>query len=755
MTMDNREARRAGQYERFELPNPLHGFASYNTLFTLSGLTETEIRNPEQYILNPVHDVIARSAGIGAESTNRISDALAFAENRATALADQGVTGRRADQIIQRLEYDTKDDLYEQSVSILRRNHDVFIEDINMLGTIGPNNDRNLANFTKMEFKIHEPYSITLIEKIRAATFINGFLDYQAAPLLLTIDFKGFDENGRPFQPKENLQRKVPILIVRVEFDVNEGGAVYDVTAVPYGDQAHDDMFKVARANVPINENSWTGWKDKVEEALNVTMMQNEIEEKVRELPDTYRFEIEDGLLGSAEQALTDQSNKNEQDVSDIIRDQAKTSNPDDDLLQQDIAYRQATETTQTLGKGTNLVKAMEDWIRAQPGFLQLSQDFWRAYLTMAGYQLSEDDKTREGEIRNLLTTKAKEDELQKLLLEYQYLPWFKIKTSIYTDTSRLDSITKMHPKEIVYKAVSHKVHILKFLASGLSIGRTQWRKLVRKNYDYIYTGGNVDVQGLRINYKSAYYMRNVRPTTETPNEKNYLKRFTATIQRVTGREDYPEALLPLRSYPSIVSGRSTANPDNPAAFKQQEFYDYLTNPEADMMRVELDILGDPHYICQDMYTTLKRLNDKNTDIVIGRADQDFNRQGGAHSFNGDRFTPLINIRYRLPADIDEKKGTMFSAGRSSQEDNLFFNGVYQVVKVESKFTNGQFLQTLTCVRMNNQQGQGVAPNISQSVFDNQYLNEDKKTKAQTEGTLAGDGSQPDISGEASYEDFK
>jgi hypothetical protein len=722
MAMTNREAGLLRQYGQFEYPNPLHGFATYNTLFTLSGLTETEIRNPEQYIRNPVHDVIARSAGIGAESTNRISDALAFAENRTTQLAEQGITGRRADQIVQRLEYDTKDELYQQSVDILRRNHDVFIEDINMLSTIGPNSDRNLANFTKMEFKIHEPYSITLIEKIRAATYVNGYLDYQAAPLLLTIDFKGFDENGREVKPKENLRRKVPILIVRVDFDVNEGGAVYDITAVPYGDQAHDDMFKVARTEVPINVNVWSTWKRKVEKALNETMMQNEIDEEVRELPDTYRFEIEDGLLGSAERAFVTPSINNDADVSDTI------VGPEDQQLQDDIAYRQATETSQTLSRGTNLVKAMEDWIRAQPGFLELSEDFWKAYLTMAGVRLPDDDRERTLFIKNFLTTKEKEGELEKLLLEHQYLPWFKIKTSIYTDTSRLDSITKMHPKEIVYKAVSNKVHVLKFLASGLSIGKTQWSRLVRKNYDYMYTGDNVDVQGLRINYKSAYYMRNVRRSEQTPNEPGLKKAVKRAFNKVFGREEYPEAMLPLRSYPSIVKGRSTANPDSPVAFKQQEFFDYLTNPEADMMRVELDILGDPHYICQDMYTTLKRINDRNTDLVVGRLDEDFDRQG-SDSFNGDRYTPLINIRYRLPADIDEKKGTMFSAGRTSQEDNLFFSGVYQVVKVDSKFSNGQFLQTLTCVRMNNQQGQGLSPIITTTAFDNQYLQEDNKTK--------------------------
>jgi hypothetical protein len=562
---------------------------------------------------------------------------------------------------------------------------------------------------------------------------------------LLTIEFKGFDENSRPVRPKQNLTRKIPILIVRVDFDVNQGGAMYEITAVPYGDAAHDDRFKVARTSIPVNINYWTSWVSKVQTALN-KMMQDEIDEEVRQYPDTYRFEIEDGLLGQARQAFVKPSTQNDADPSGY---QWEIQNAEDQQLADDIAYRQATETSQTLPKGTSLLKAMEDWIRAQPGFMELSEDFWRAYLTMAGVNLDEDEKVRTTQIRNLLTTKEKEGELSKLLLENQYLPWFKIKTSIYTDTGRLDKITKMHPKEIVYKAVSNKVHVLKFLASGMSLGRTNWTKLVRKNYDYMYTGDNVDVQGLRINYKSAYYMRNVRRTEETPNDKSYLKVIKIGFKKVFGEEDYPEPMLPLRSYPSTLKGRSTSNPDSPLAFKQQEFYDYLTNPEADMMRVELDILGDPHYICQDMYTTLKRLNDRNTSLVVGRVDEDFDNQG-SDSFNGDRYTPLINIRYRLPADVDERKGTMFSAQMSTQEDNLFFNGVYQVVKVESRFDQGQFLQTLTCVRMNNQQGAGLAPTITTTVFDNKYVNKKKKTVAQEGGTMAGEAGLPEISGDAS-----
>jgi len=115
-----------------------------------------------------------------------------------------------------------------------------------------------------------------------------------------------------------------------------------------------------------------------------------------------------------------------------------------------------------------------------------------------------------------------------------------------------------MHPKTIVYKAIPYKIHILKLLASGLSIGKVRWDKLVRKNYDYIYTGDNVDVQGLRINYKSAYYMRNVRGDDKTENESGLTRVVQRTFNKAFGQEDYPEPLLPLRSYPSNIKGRST-----------------------------------------------------------------------------------------------------------------------------------------------------------------------------------------------------
>ena len=69
-----------------------------------------------------------------------------------------------------------------------------------------------------------------------------------------------------------------------------------------------------------------------------------------------------------------------------------------------------------------------------------------------------------------------------------------------------------------------------------------------------------------------------------------------------------------------------------------------------------------------------------------------------------------------MPSDIEELEGTSFSANTRYREEQLFFNGIYQVNKIESKFDQGQFTQTLFCTRMNNQQGATQNPILQDSV---------------------------------------
>jgi len=652
-------------------PNHLHFFASYSTLFTLSGLNEDELKNPILFLNNPVHDVIARSAGIGDPNVNR--DVV---NNLATAGPQISIKDRENKE-------------YEDSIRILKQGRDIFFEEVNLLSTCAPSEERGMADFVKMEFKLHEPFGISFIEKVRACARLNGYKDHLDAPMLLTIEFKGYDEKGQAFSPSQAMIRKIPILITKVDLDVNEGGAIYDVTAVRIQDLAFDDRFKFPRTAFDFTATSLQVAVDRIAEKLNEQIAKEKNEHKVREVEDKYIIDLDPDIVALAKDysALAKSGHNFQKPETNDPRDNRKTR----------IGNRITVDVAE--GTVTNLIsltKILEDVVRSTTGFESITADFWTAYLRRVGF-IEPGQEADSKKIKEFYES----GEFEQKITENAFVPWFKIKTSVATDYSQFDNINKMHRKIITYKIIPHYIPVLKFIRPGMFAKKGAMRNAIKKQYNYIYTGKNVDVQSLRINYKTAYYQRNTIEVGK-PNE-NVLEKLEKIVTRILPREDIENKdITTLRGYPSVVKGRNILNKgaeDQGIEGRKQEFFDYLTNPQVDMMRVELEILGDPAYICQDQFIPLD-----------GQGNQTSSRErfsSNTRSFNVDNYSPLIEIIYSLPDDIDEKKEGLMFRGTEVPEQNLFFAGVYQVVRIESSFSNGQFIQNLTCVRLNNQSGLG------------------------------------------------
>ena len=653
--------------------NPLHDFASYNCLFTLSGINESDLKSQKRLFDPYLKDIIAKSAGIGGEPQ---FTGVAFPDDQPTDPTDtinrKTITPKPSKE-------------YQGSRSILSRGHDIFFENVNITSVVGPNVERNLANFTKMEFELHEPYSITFIEKIRACAYNNGYLDYQAAPFLLTMEWKGFDEHGRPLKDvTKGLVRKIPIFITDVDFDVNEGGARYNVTAVPYSEMAFDDSYKFPRTIIPVNVLSIYQWIIDVKEGL-AQQMRDEVGENVRTYPDEYEFDVSliRKFIGKGE-VVTKQTTS-----------LANTAGVKESVLYNDVGTEMTSPTIKTKKKGmnidanTNVVKAFEDMIRSVGYYQNILQNFWGTYA--------------KGETEESLNKKLQNPEqMAELLEKNQYIDWFMIKPKIENlKKNGLDPVTKMYPKRITYQAVPYKVHALKLIMPGISFGNVDWEKYARRKYNYIYTGDNLDVQNLRVNYRTAYFYRNVRRDAKAiAEDKPFFGDVVDAFKKLVAKDTAPEPALPLRQYPSVLKQRNLVQEINPQSAKANEFFDYLVNPTADMINIELEILGDPAYVAQDIFAP----NDEDVVIKQGDYDQQFN------SFNMEQYMPIINLKYRIPADIDEKRGTMFND--AYLDDNLFFSGAYQVAKIESTMNQGQFTQVLTLVRLNNQGGTGAPPEL-------------------------------------------
>jgi hypothetical protein len=103
--------------------------------------------------------------------------------------------------------------------------------------------------------------------------------------------------------------------------------------------------------------------------------------------------------------------------------------------------------------------------------------------------------------------------------------------------------------------------------------------------------------------------------------------------------------------------------------------------------------------------------------------------------FNYDEAEAFVTLNFRFPTDINEKKGVM----NFQNLEDAQFSGLYKVVRVESIFDGGKFLQTLHMVRYNNQ---GKEINVAETLkqIDNMKEAQDKGSTWNIDYTTDGRG---------------
>ena len=104
------------------------------------------------------------------------------------------------------------------------------------------------------------------------------------------------------------------------------------------------------------------------------------------------------------------------------------------------------------------------------------------------------------------------------------------------------------------------------------------------------------------------------------------------------------------------------------------------------MVTTTLEILGDPYWIVDSGFGNYfaKPLTERSQVTEDGTMNYE----------SGDVY---IYITFKTPVDINEERGMM-----EYQYDGKIspFSGIYRVNSCESKFSEGTFKQTLSCIRM-------------------------------------------------------
>ena len=122
------------------------------------------------------------------------------------------------------------------------------------------------------------------------------------------------------------------------------------------------------------------------------------------------------------------------------------------------------------------------------------------------------------------------------------------------------------------------------------------------------------------------------------------------------------------------------------------------------MVVLRMRILGDPAWLGQSQFipATPTTTNGVSTDANINffRGDKKDNIWNPKlRCFNYDVAEPVTNLTFKTPQDFNDKTGVY----ELQSSPRGVFSGLYKVTQVESSFADGQFSQTLTMVRFNNQ----------------------------------------------------
>ena len=662
-------------------PNSLHQFASYTSLFTLSALSQADLENTTTLLNSKPHDIIIRSAGIGPDSN--------ITENGPSVFA--GIDAKK-------LKLDQNERLVGaigKSKDTLARNRDLYIRSVNMNSVPGLNEKRRLTSVTNISMEIVEPSGITLLERIRAAAVNNGYLDHLDAPYMLTIDFKGFDEQGRPASTKDsqNMKRVIPVKLVDMQMDVSQAGTVYAVKMIPYNEFAYVNRYNYPRTTGTLSPQGrrLSDVFKSLEELLN---KQNEDEKDTGlvEKADIYSITFAGRPTADIKGAIGSIGGENY--IEDVIiqienleqtgMQAQKTVGVDkfDNKVNQPLDYMK-------INPSNAITKILEEIMKGHPAYSDKKFDDWKSKVT-----------------KNLSASQSKGG-AQGVLDAAQdfYFDYFKIRASVVPIEADYDTIRARNRKKINFHVEPYKVHAYSLAIPGVSTGQN-FKNFVFKTYNYIFTGDNVDVMDLDINYRVAYFQSRLKDFEATNLRKNTIEDASDKATGGTSATDHnTDGNLQTSSEVSISKAEGTGKTGGTPT-QLDSFLDALTHPLADMVNIRMEILGDPAWISQSQFIPLSaksfaRGAGKASDPDIGywRRNKDRIWNSDLRCYNTDVAEPIIMLNFRMPTDFNDQTGVYELQADQSAE----FSGLYRVVQIEHNFSDGKFTNTLNLTRFNNQ----------------------------------------------------
>ena len=533
---------------------------------------------------------------------------------------------------------------------ILGEKKDYHIDNFRFTSIVGQNSQgAKSSNNFDISFDIYEPYGVAFLAELVQLAYSKGIEDHFEVPYLMEVKFNGYDSSGNPVPNIPGSGPKyIPIKIIDIKFSITSAATVYHIRAVPYAHiplQDQHDAF--IRDSISLTGETFDDLIISLRKHMNQAE-QNKAKEEQRHA-DTYEFLISDNDLRNSKVGFT---HLTQGQVVDVAR-QGMTGETD--------------EAVQINANST---------IKSAIQAIANATDFGAKCNTTGQPESNQGNEN---------------------------LPYRLIKViPVVTNLGPYNTSTMRYRKTVIFKIETQKMY--GFIAPGMPSAGAQTRGW-QKEYNWIFTGKNQDIIDFQADYNIQYYqIRNsfvdqkgkVTGTVSNPRQSLGFSNLTRTegggftFNPAVRTTSQPVTDQIYNSYRGAGHQQASDNMDN-----------VLNNPGADMIVVNLQIIGDPDWIPQDRSVLPKGSSVSGTARIVGG------------SLAVDSHDTFVMLKFRTPRDYNPESGLM-----QIDTEQTFVQGLYRVITLESVFEGGRFMQNLKMIRVQNQVSNDASNIPSLTTFD-------------------------------------
>ncbi len=653
--------------------NPFYDYNSYTYNFTLAAVRKTDADKPDSYINTDLDLVILKTGGKGVVGMN---------------------AAKAADIVIKRQEDINGNTLVEESVDketgkalVQKFNQsspgrfDMFIDNVEIETIMGPNEASGATTATSIKFDVIEPYSINgFIEALHVAAVAAGYLNYTQASYVLKMEFKGY-RYDTPLSSPETIPLSTRYFLLGfsgVEVEVTEKGTRYRCKAVPFNEKAlgvpNTIKSPVSMSGITTEE-ILTDLCSKLNGLISDDDKSSKADAKLASKSDRYFIKFP---------TRNSDGSFNYNEVNEIGKSKLVSIDKSNRLF----SFRDPGDKSQAVKNAYKVVG-------------EKSQGKETPETTESQVQFRERAKIHEiisSVVRDSEYLKEKLKDLKPHLDEYGYLKYFIIKVEV-TNRLEIDTTSRKPFQDFTYSVIPYEIHFTRVPGyASQKINVDDFKNIVLKEYNYIYTGANNDVLNFRLNFNTLFFEAipkalgdNDLPSSRFSSEERAKtdQKISSDNQEVLKKDVVGTPILRTSDIPTSVQqrGGNAGQPsDDPYLALARNMHEAIVNSQASMISGEIEIVGDPFYLIQGGIGSYNPKSSKDSNRM--------NELGDANHLYGE---VLIQIKFNNPVGI---QGLSDGGLYAFSDEKVPFGGIYRVNTARSTFSDGIFKQRLQIIRM-------------------------------------------------------